>query len=240
MSDRIKTAMILAAGLGRRMQARPDDPPKPLIDIAGQSLLARMMVRLETAGFEKVVINMHHKADAIADFAAQYDGSAQIVLSDERDALLETGGGVKKALPLLGDGPFLVANGDVLWREEMPQIPNFIAAFKPQIMGALLLLASRDTATGYDGTGDFHLLQGGHLRRKSDAPAPFIFAGVQILHPALFADAPDGAFSLNRIYDMAAQRDALFGHVLDGAFMHVGTKQGRALAEKKMQSPANS
>ena len=239
MNEPIKTAMILAAGLGRRMQARAADPPKPLTEIAGQSLLARMMARLEAAGIDKIIINMHHKAEAIEAFAAQYDGRAQIVLSDERAALLETGGGVKKALPLLGDAPFLVANGDILWREETPQLPRLMAAFEPQKMAALLLLAARATATGYDGAGDFHLLEDGRLKRKSDAPAPFIFAGVQILTPSAFADAPEGAFSLNRIYDRAAARQALFGHVLDGAWMHVGTKQGRAAADKIMQSPAN-
>ena len=231
----IDTAMILAAGRGTRMQAAPNDPPKPLTEIAGQSLLARMMHRLEKAGIRRIVINMHHKAEAIEAFAAAYDGAAKIILSDERDALLETGGGVKKALSHFGQAPFLVANGDVLWREESDQIANFIAQFDGDKMAACLLLAARGRATGYDGSGDYHLLEAARLERKTGADAPYIFAGVQILTAHLFAAMPDGAFSLNRIYDAAQAQGGLYGHVLDGLWMHVGTPQGRKAAQAALK-----
>lgn len=239
----IDTAMILAAGKGTRMRAAPSDPPKPLTEIAGQSLLARMMARLEAVNIRRVIINMHHKAEAIAAFAADYDGAADIILSDERDTLLETGGGVKKALRFFGDAPFLVANGDVLWRDQKNEEANkkenvlarFIASYQAVAdrddKTAHLLLAAVEKTSGYDGTGDFHLLADGRLRRKTEAAAPYVFAGVQILTPRMFDDMPSGAFSLNKIYDAAQAENRLFGHVMDGVWMHVGTPEGRASAE---------
>lgn len=232
----IKTAMILAAGKGTRMQSAPSDPPKPLTDIAGQSLLMRMLARLEAAGIKRIIINLHHKAEQIEAALSAYDGACTITFSNERDALLETGGGVKKALPLLGDAPFLVANGDVLWHEENNAnlaLTALLQNFDPSRMAAFLLLSQQARASGYDGDGDFTINTDGGLTRANDTaknPA-LIFAGVQVLTPALFATLPDGAFSLNRAYDLAAAQDRLFGHILDGYWMHVGTPQGRAAAE---------
>ena len=231
----IKTAMILAAGKGTRMRASAQDPPKPLTEIGGESLLSRMLGRLETAEIETIVVNVHHKAEAIEAALAQYSGQAQLVVSNERDALLETGGGVKRALAHLApDGQtsgFLVANGDVLWREESPVLESFLASFDPQKMDALLLLAPRTQATGYDGSGDYTLRPDGQVARKTEREADYIFAGVQILSPSLFAAMPEGAFSLNQIYDLAQSQGRLYGHVLDGLWMHVGTPEGRAEAE---------
>ena len=239
----IDTAMILAAGKGTRMRAAPNDPPKPLTEIAGQSLLARMMARLVAANMRRVIINMHHKGEAIAAFAADYKGGVEIILSDERDTLLETGGGVKKALRFFGDAPFLVANGDVLWREENNQekkeeknvLARFIASYQAVAdrddKTAHLLLAAVEKTSGYDGAGDFNLLAEGRLRRKTDTAAPFVFAGVQILTARMFDDMPSGAFSLNKIYDAAQAENRLFGHVMEGVWMHVGTPEGRAAAE---------
>jgi MurNAc alpha-1-phosphate uridylyltransferase len=230
----IDTAMILAAGKGTRMQAAPQDPPKPLTEIAGQSLLMRMVARLEHSGITKIIINLHHKAAHIETALAAYDGPCEILFSDERDDLLETGGGVKKALPLLGDKPFLVANGDVLWREAQnanAALPAFIKAFDAQNMQALLMLCDTQNASGYDGDGDYDRAPDGQLTRRRGQRAAFVFAGVQILTPHLFDALPDGAFSLNRAYDEAAHHKALFGHILDGQWMHVGTPQGRAAAE---------
>ncbi len=227
----IDTAMILAAGKGTRMRLAPSDPPKPLTDIAGQSLLVRMIKRLEAAGINRIIINMRYKAAAIEAAVQAYEGAADLVLSDERAAPLKTGGGVKKALPLLGDAPFLVANGDVLWRENTPILTAMIDQFEAHKMDALLLLAARTHATGYDGTGDYHLADSGLLTRKTAAEAAHIFAGVQILSPHLFADSPAGAFSLNHIYDVAQSDGRLYGTVLDGMWMHVGTPEGRAAAQ---------
>lgn len=234
----IDTAMILAAGKGTRMRPAADDPPKPLIELAGESLLARMLSRLMAAGISRIIVNVHHKAAQIeamlADYAAAHP-SLEIHISDERDALLETGGGVKKALPLLGARPFLVANADLLWLENRPAIDALMADFEPEKMQARLLMAQRSTATGYHGDGDYHFLPDGRLRRRTAEAVDWIFAGVQILAPALFANMPDAAFSLNTVYDQAQEAGGLFGTPLEGRWMHVGTPEGRAAAERLLR-----
>ena len=234
----IDTAMILAAGKGTRMRPAADDPPKPLIELAGESLLARMLSRLMAAGISRIIVNVHHKAAQIeamlADYAAAHP-SLEIHISDERDALLETGGGVKKALPLLGARPFLVANADLLWLEKRPAIDALMADFEPEKMQARLLMAQRSTATGYHGDGDYHFLPDGRLRRRTAEAVDWIFAGVQILDPALFANMPDAAFSLNTVYDKAQEAGGLFGTPLEGRWMHVGTPEGRAAAERLLR-----
>ena len=230
----IKNAMILAAGKGTRMQAQADDPPKPLTEIAGQSLLMRMLARFEKIGMEKIIINLHHKAERIEAALAAYGGACEIMFSDERDALLETGGGVKKALPLLGNAPFLVANGDVLWHEAdhaNHALTQMIKSYDANDMDALLLLADTARASGYDGHGDYIVQGDKRLTRRQDETGAHIFAGVQILTPALFDGTPDGAFSLNAVYDAAQAQNRLFGHMLDGYWMHVGTPEGRMDAE---------
>ena len=161
-------------------------------------------------------------------------GACEIVFSDERDALLETGGGVKKALPLLGDAPFLVANGDVLWHEvdnANLALAQMLQSYDASEMAALLLLSARAQASGYDGKGDYILRKDRRLKRRKTEREAHIFAGVQILTPALFDAMPEGAFSLNKIYDAAQKQKRLFGYLLDGHWMHVGTPDGRAAAE---------
>ena len=234
----IETAMILAAGKGTRMRAAPNDPPKPLVELAGESLLARMLARLMAAGVRRIIVNVHHKAEQIEAMLAVFaeaHPSLEIQISDERDALLETGGGVKNALPLLGAAPFLVANADLLWLENSPAIDALVAGFDATRMQARLLMADRTLATGYDGIGDYHLQQDGRLRRRGQEAAAWIFAGVQILTPTLFADMPNGAFSLNKVYDQAQDADTLYGAKLDGRWMHVGTPEGRAQAERLLR-----
>ena len=223
--------MILAAGRGTRMRPKPDDPPKPLIEIAGQSLLARMMDRLIAAHVSRIIVNVHHKAEMIEAALQNYQNQVELHISDERAALLETGGGVKNALPLIGDKPFFVCNADILWQENSPALADLAQGFDAARMDGRLLLAARATGTGYDGKGDFDLLDDGRLRRRDSAEAPYIFAGVQILTPAIFADMSDTAFSLNRAYDAALARNRLYGAVLDGIWMHVGTPEGRQIAE---------
>jgi MurNAc alpha-1-phosphate uridylyltransferase len=223
--------MILAAGRGTRMQPKPDDPPKPLIEIAGQSLLARMMDRLIAARVSRIIVNVHHKAEMIEAALQAYQDRVELHISDEREALLETGGGVKNALPLIGDKPFFVCNADILWQENSPALAGLAQGFDAARMDGRLLLAARATGTGYDGAGDFDLLDDGRLRRRDRAEAPYIFAGVQILTPAIFADMNDTAFSLNLAYDAGLARGRLHGAVLDGVWMHVGTPEGRQIAE---------
>ena len=234
----IETAMILAAGKGTRMRAAPTDPPKPLVELAGESLLARMLTRLMAAGVRRIIVNVHHKAAQIEAMLAAFakaHPSLELHISDERDALLETGGGVKNALPLLGAAPFLVANADLLWLENSPAIDALVAGFDATRMQARLLMADRTLATGYDGIGDYHLQQDGRLRRRGQEEAAWIFAGVQILTPGLFADMSNRAFSLNKVYDQAQDADTLYGAKLDGRWMHVGTPEGRAQAERLLR-----
>jgi len=238
-----KFAMVLAAGLGQRMRAKAGDPPKPLRRVAGKPLLGRMLDRLDAVGVKTIVVNVHHEAEQIETFLASWQGAAKIIVSDERELRLETGGGVKKALPLLGDSPFLVCNADILWHETQSNIQQLIDCFDPLTMEACLLLSERETALGYDGAGDFMCMADGKLMRlggqsgtkvasgNRKATAPFLYAGVQIIKPELIAALPDGPVSLNAAFDNALERERLFGFVMAGQWMHVGTPEGLQAAE---------
>ncbi len=229
---RIRHAMVLAAGLGTRMRPLTDSLPKPLVAVAGETLIDRILDRLVETGVERVVVNLHHKADQLAQHLARRT-RPQIVESRE-DTLLETGGGVRNALPLLGEGPFFVVNGDILWRNgKRSALERLAAAWDDDRMDGLLLLQRTVSAVGYDGRGDFMLGQDGTIRRpKQGEIPPYLYAGLQILHPRLFADAPEGAFSLNRLYDRAAEAGRLGGILHDGEWYHVGTPQALAEAEE--------
>ncbi len=234
----IRRAMVLAAGLGTRMRPLTDSLPKPLVAVAGETLIDRILDRLAEAGVERVVVNLHHKADQLAGHLARR-AQPQIVESRE-DVLLETGGGVRHALPALGEGPFFVVNGDILWRNgKRSALERLAAAWDDERMDGLLLLQSTVSAVGYDGRGDFMLSQDGAVRRpKPGEIPPYLYAGVQILHPRLFAETPDGPFSLNRLYTRAAEAGRLGGIVHDGEWYHVGTPQALAEAEGILSSRA--
>jgi MurNAc alpha-1-phosphate uridylyltransferase len=160
----------------------------------------------------------------------------QIVVSDERDALLDTGGGIARALPLIGEAPFLLLNSDTLWIEAVkPNLVRLANSFDPALMDALLLLAPTIASSGYSGRGDFRMLAGGELIRRGEREvAPFVYAGAAILAPRLFANAPSGAFSLNLLFDRAAEAGRLFGLRLEGVWLHVGTPEAIAAAEEAM------
>lgn len=229
-APRIARAIVLAAGLGQRMRPITDRLPKPLVAVGGMTMLDHALDRLAQAGIAEAVVNVHHLADRIEQHVA---GRARprILLSDERALLLETGGGVKKALPHLGEGPFLAMNSDSLWIEKgPPALPALIDAWDAARMDMLLLLARRDASFGYDGPGDFSMDADGALARRAGETAPFIFAGVSIMTTALFADTPDGPFSLNLLFDRAIARGRLFGHALAGTWLHVGTPDAIAPA----------
>ncbi len=236
-----RRAMVLAAGLGLRMRPLTETRPKPLIEVAGRSLLDRVITRLEAAGVEEIVVNAHYLAAQIeAHVAARRAGRARLTVSLERDRL-ETGGGVAKALPLLGNGPFFVVNGDVLWLDgPRPTLESLAAAWDETIMDALLLLHPTGTAFGYDGDGDFCIGSDGRAggvrlrRRKDGQSAPYLFAGIQILSPRALTELPDPPFSLNWIYDRAAAAGRLFGVVHTGSWFHVGTPRDLALAEAEL------
>lgn len=224
-----RTAIVLAAGLGMRMRPLTLERPKPLLPVAGRTLLDRAIDRLEAAGVETVVVNSHYKGEMIADHLADRH-TPRIVLSPETEPL-ETGGGIRKALPHLGDETFLAVNADTLWLDgPTPAIARLARTWNPEVMDALLLMMATTRAFGYDGCGDYLMDPDGRLRRRPEhAIVPFVYAGVQILKPALFADTPDGAFSNTLIWDRAQAAGRLYGMAHDGAWFHVGTPG--ALAE---------
>lgn len=228
----ISRAMVLAAGLGQRMRPITDTLPKPLVAIAGRTMLDHALDRLADAGVERAVVNVHHLAGQIEAHLAARTRPA-ITISDERGLLLETGGGVRKALPLLGEAPFFHVNSDSLWSEAgTGNLLAMAGAWRPDAMDILLLLAAREDAVGFDGAGDFTRDAEGRLaRRGAAAGAPWVYAGVAIMKPALFADTPEGPFSLNLLFDRAIAAGRLFGHALVGRWLHVGTPDAIAPAE---------
>jgi MurNAc alpha-1-phosphate uridylyltransferase len=232
------TAMVLAAGLGLRMRPITARLPKPLIEVGGRSLLERILDRLAEHGIERAIVNTHHLGHLIAERLAGRT-APRVVLSPETTPL-ETGGGVVNALPLLGREPFFVVNGDVLWRDDgrTPALAALALAWDAARMDALLLLHPVATAIGYRGAGDFLLDGDGRPQRRGTRPsAPFLFAGLQILHPRLFAGAPAEAFSLNRVFDRAIERERLSGVVHRGGWCHVGTPEDIPLAEAFLEGP---
>jgi MurNAc alpha-1-phosphate uridylyltransferase len=220
-----KSAMVLAAGLGTRLRPVTDYLPKPLIEVGGRPLIDHAIDRLASAGVERVVVNLHYKADLIASRLAER-GHPHIELSRE-EKLLETGGGVKHALPLLDDS-FFVVNSDILWLDGVTSALSRLArGFDPQRMDALLLLQRTTGAVGYDGIGDYFLDPPGTPRRRREREvAPYIFAGLQILHRRLFAGVDDTVFSLKRLYDRAEDAGRLGAIIHDGEWFHVGTPEG--------------
>ena len=227
-----RRAMVLAAGLGTRMRPLTDTVPKPLVQVAGAPLLDHVLDRLADVGVETAVVNVHYFANQIE---AHLKGRTRprIEISDERSKLLDTGGGVVKALERLGSEPFFHVNSDTIWIEGVqPNLGRLAAAFDPEFMDVLLLLAPTTGSIGYDGRGDFAMAPDGRLTRRPErGVVPFVYAGVAILSPGLFADAPRGPFSLNRIFDRAMEAGRLHGLRLDGTWMHVGTPDSVADAE---------
>jgi N-acetyl-alpha-D-muramate 1-phosphate uridylyltransferase len=229
------TAMVLAAGLGTRMRHLTLDAPKPLVRLQGRALIDRVLERLVEAGVPQAVVNVHYKADQLEAHLAGRT-TPRITLSDERGLLLETGGGIRKALPLLGAKPFLVVNSDSVWIEGAgTNLQRLFAAWDETRMDCLLMLSLGASAVGYQGRGDFLLEPDGRLRRRRDPEvAPFVYTGVQLVHPRLFADAPDGAFSMNTLWNRALLQGRAFGMRMDGIWMHVGSPEELAEAERVM------
>ena len=230
-----RRAMVLAAGRGERMRPLSDRRPKPLIAVGGRAMLDRALDALAAAGVERAVVNLHHLGAQIETHLAART-RPKIAFSRE-DVLLDTGGGVARALGLLGPEAFFVVNGDVVWTEGgVPALRRLADSWRPEDMDGLLLVQARARAIGYAGAGDFSLDAAGRLARRGGAHAPFVFTGLQILSPGLFAPdilarAPDGAFSLNAAYDGALAAGRLFGLEHDGAWLHVGTPGDLDVAE---------
>ncbi|MGI9407722.1 MAG: nucleotidyltransferase family protein [Hyphomicrobiaceae bacterium] len=230
-SPKFTRAMVLGAGMGSRMRDLTRDQPKPMVEVGGKRLIDHVLDRLAGAGITHAVINVHYQADVLERHLKKR-GEPYIIISDERDVLLDTGGGVTRALPHFRNEPFFIHNADSIWLEKNnPTLIAMMHAWDPDRMDSLLLLASTATSLGYDGDGDFVMSETGALtRRTGDDAAPHVFAGVSIAHPRLFANAPEGAFSLNRLWDEAIAANRLYGMELDGQWMHVGTPEAVAEA----------
>ena len=231
-----KRAMILAAGRGERMRPLTDHMPKPVIPVAGRSALDRMLDRF--AGFERVVVNAWHLAGKIEAAVAARRDPPVVVVREER--VLGTGGGVANALGLLGDAPFLVANGDVFLSEPpgQPVLETLAGAWDGDSTDALLLLVERERARGYRYAGDFAMTDGNRLlARGAQDSAPFVYASLQIVHPRLLEGAPAGAFSFNLLWDRAARRGRLRGVVWNGGWMTVDTVDNLAAAGEWLATP---
>jgi MurNAc alpha-1-phosphate uridylyltransferase len=230
--------MIMAAGLGTRMRPLTDDRPKPLVLVQGKALIDHAIDRLVAAGVTQIVVNMHYKAEMLREHLS-HRRDVEILFSLESDELLGTGGGVVKALPVFEGEPFFIHNSDSIWVEgDGSALEVMKARWNPQSMDGLLMLASMTTAMGYAGKGDFAMDSEDHLTRAHGAPTPYAYPGIQIVHPRLFANAPSGAFSTNLVWDEAIANKRLFGTLLDGVWLHVGTARDRTAAEAYLSAPA--
>jgi len=234
-----KVAMVLAAGEGRRMRPLSEHTPKPLVKIAGRTLIDYCLDGLAASGIEKAVVNVRYLADKI-EAHLEARRAPEIAISDERDAKLDTGGGVRRALPLLGDAPFLLRNADSFWIDGVRGNLSWLAGtWDDATMDALLLLAPTVYAVGYAGRGDFFLDKDGRLSRRAErSVAPFAYAGAAIFAPRLFDGAPDGAFSLNLLFDKAIEAGRLFGVRLDGLWINVESPAAIAPAEAAIAASA--
>ena len=234
-----RTAMVLAAGFGERMRPLTDHMPKPLVPVAGRPLIDHVLDRLAAAGIERAVVNVHYLADQIERHLKSRTAPA-IVISDERDKLLDTGGGVVKALGAIGNEPFVHVNSDTIWIDGVkPNLERLAEAFDPATTDALLLLAPVSTSIGYPGRGDFTMTPDGRLTKRGERDTvPFVYAGAAILRPELFKDAPDGAFSLTTLFQRAEAAGRLHGLRLEGVWMHVGTPEAIKDAEAAITASA--
>jgi MurNAc alpha-1-phosphate uridylyltransferase len=231
--------MVLAAGLGERMRPITNTMPKPLVKVGGQAMIDHVLDRLADAGVERAVVNVHYLADQIERHLAERT-RPQIVISNERAKLLDTGGGVVKALGEFGNEPFFHVNSDTIWIDSVkPNLTRLAEAFDPARMDALLLLAPTASSIGYSGRGDFTMSADGVLKRRAEREvAPYVYAGAAVLTPAMFAGAPAGPFSLTRLFDRAQEAGRLYGLRLEGVWMHVGTPDAIKLAEAAITASA--
>ena len=220
-----ETAMVMAAGLGKRMRPLTATRPKPLVEIAGKTLLDHTFDHLRAAGVKKAVVNVHYLADALEAHLSNRVSGIDVVVSDERDQLLETGGGLVRALPLIDADPFLVVNSDNFWVDGPVDSLRLLASnWEDAKMDALLLLVPQAQAHCHKGQGDFHMNATGALkRRKVGSVAPFVYIGIQMISKRLFdGDLPEGAFSTNILWDRAIKAKRLFGTVHQGLWFDIG------------------
>lgn len=233
MSAAITDAMVLAAGLGTRMKPITETKPKPLVEVGGATLLDHVLDRLAEGGVARAVVNVHHHADQMERHLAARTTPA-IAISDERDRLMDSGGGVARALPLLAGDAVFIANADTFWIDgASSNVRRMAEAWDPSRMDALLMVAALTASVGFDGAGDFAFAADGRLtRRAENQVTPFAYAGLAVMPRAAFEAAGDAPFSLNRLWNEAIERDRLFGLRLDGLWLHVGTPEAIVEADR--------
>jgi len=233
-----RTAMVMAAGLGKRMRPLTATRPKPLIEVAGKALLDHVLDRLKAAGVKQVVVNVHYLADAVEAHLATRKHGLKVAISDERKLLLETGGGLVHAADLIDSDPFLAVNSDNLWVDGPADALKLLAShWDDAKMDALLLLVPLARARNHKGMGDFHMTRTGRLRRRERSHvAPFVFTGIQMLSKRLLRDAPEGPFSTNILWDRAIEEGRCYGAVHQGLWFDVGTPQSIELTETALQN----
>ena len=232
------TAMIMAAGLGKRMRPLTATRPKPLIEVGGKALLDHVLEKLRAAGVRNVVVNVHYLADALEAHLSSGAHGLDVVISDERQLLLETGGGLIKAEPLIDCDPFLALNSDNLWVDGPADTLKLLAShWDDARMDALLLLVPLARALNHGGIGDFHMGRTGRLRRRDRSHvAPFVFTGIQMVSKRLLRDAPHGPFSTNILWDRAIEEGRCFGAVHQGLWFDVGTPKSIQLTEAALKN----
>ncbi len=235
---RIKTAMVLAAGIGSRMRPLTNDRPKALVEVGGKALIDHVLDRLAEAGIETAIVNVHHFADMMEDHLAKRTAAPKVIISDERPALLDSGGGIKAARHLLGEDPILVANIDSLWvGGETPPLEAMKAAWDAEAMDLLVLLVPRERGIGLEGPRGFRMDEAGRITHMADDanPAPLANIGFQIMKPQLLDDQPDGAFSILPLWWRLQDEGRIFGVVMDAFWLHVGDPAAREAAEAYLQ-----
>ncbi len=230
-----ETAMVFAAGLGTRMRPLTDQVPKPLVKVAGKPMIDHVLDRFDASGVATAIVNVHYLADQIETHLSTRT-RPKIIVSDERGKLLDQGGGIRKVLPLLGEAPFFLANTDAFWLDGPCDNLRVLAeAWNPDAMDILLLVAATTASVGVDWAGDFLMSPDGRLsRRKETEVAPFVYTGVGIVEPQLFAAETRDVFRLAPFFFAAAEKGRLHGRRLDGLWLHVGTPEAIDEAERRI------
>jgi MurNAc alpha-1-phosphate uridylyltransferase len=231
------TAMVMAAGLGKRMRPLTATRPKPLVEVAGKALIDHVFDRLRAAGVSKVVVNVHYLADALEAHLKSRAKDFDVKISDERSLLLETGGGMIQAEPMIDADPFLVINSDNFWIDGPADTLRLLAShWREGEMDALLLLVPQARAGNHKGQGDFHMKPNGQLARRGKSKvAPYVFTGIQMVSKRLLRDAPTGPFSTNILWDRAIEEDRCFGAVHQGLWFDVGSPASIPATERALQ-----
>jgi MurNAc alpha-1-phosphate uridylyltransferase len=234
---KVETAMVMAAGLGTRMRPLTDYKPKPLVEVAGKPLIEYAFDKLRLAGVKKAVVNVHYLPDQVEAYVANCATDLDITISDERAQLLETGGGLVQALPIIGGDPFFCINSDAIWTDrDVDALTRLAQAWDGETMDGLLLLVPRSRAFSHRGSGDFSLDDQNRLiRRGAAAEAPFVHTGIQLLSRAFLNDAPTGPFSTNILWDRAIAKGRLFALEHSGDWFDIGSPAAIAPTEEALR-----